>query len=117
MGVQALADEVREAIRAAREWLDAKKDRIKACYATLRDGHILFVVIPLTPTFDFELANDLADLDIEVAEAVLCLCEVIQVPAVSIEDLSGFLDPRFSTIVYGEPERSRIAGQGVKCTG
>lgn len=103
MGVQALGDEIREAIRGARTWLDKRRESILACYATLRDGQILFVVIPSAPSFDFELANDLADLDIEIAEATLCHCEVIQVPAKCTEDLSGFLDPRFLTMVYGDP--------------
>ena len=76
-------------------WIEARKDRIKAAYLTLRcDNSVLFVVTQKVLEFDERLSSELTELDISIAtnEAFQLICfDVLAIPAVSRESAEAFL--------------------------
>ena len=88
----------REWLTIAQEWLAARKDRIKACYTTRLPDKRLFIIIPASETFDFDLADEETDLVQLMCDGTGYYCEVQQVPG---GDLSSFIDVRSALLIFG----------------
>jgi len=79
----------------------ARAGRIKACFVVPRAGRVHVLFVPLTGQFDFELADELAKLNIRLRRQRMMygLIEASQVPE---SELGQFLEPAGLDLkVYG----------------
>lgn len=62
-------------------WCKAHKGDIEAGYVTVGDSALNVLLCLHRPNYDFSLEDDIADLDLELAEKFpLCTAEVLQIP-------------------------------------
>lgn len=103
--------ELAAVIESVREWTAARADRIAACYCAPRGAKTVLFFIPTSRQFDFDLGDELADLNGRlVREFNVGLIEVGQIPAAEVD---RFLDPASARLVYG---RSQHADSGSRRT-
>jgi hypothetical protein len=90
------------------EWIRARKDKIAKAILTLQDNALAFVVVRNDAKYDEQFQDDLADVDIEIAndsELDLIELKTLALPNVSADALRSFLDERL-TLSYNDGERS-----------
>lgn len=86
------------------EWVKRHVDRVSATYMATADGRLTFFVVPEGTTMDFELSDEIAQLDLEIAhEFDLCKCEVRQIPGRDYAAIATFLDLERAVVLYGNP--------------
>lgn len=82
MSVEVLIGEVQELFKHVAALLSKQEHRVRDCYAMPRQGELTFFVVPKSDNYDFELADVLSDIDIEIAEKFQQVpCSVQQIPA------------------------------------
>jgi hypothetical protein len=90
-------------------WLEKRKD-VKSAHLTLRDGALSFVVVRMSARYDAQFEDELSDLDIEIAndsDLDLINLNVLSLPTVSEEALSGFIDSRLDLEYCADGTRKR----------
>jgi hypothetical protein len=98
-------DELKEMQSLVREWCAARADKIQACLAVGRGAKILLFFIPTGTQFNFDLADELAELNRELVTSFnLGMIEVGQVPQAELE---RFIDIETARLVYGTSETPR----------
>jgi hypothetical protein len=76
------------------DWVKARRARMQAAHLMIRDSGMLLVVMQKGKEFDRELADELTELDLHVANAEsykLIDLDVMAVPYVSHDSLTAFL--------------------------
>lgn len=95
--------ELDAALAKVREWAAARADSVRACYCAPRVERIMLFFCPKSEQFDFELADGLADLNVQlVKDFNVGMVEVSQVPW---EELDRFVNLELARLVYGEQRR------------
>lgn len=92
-------DELNAMLVAVHQWACHTKARdcIKECYAAPCDGTITIYVVPATGRFDFNLANQITDLDLRLARDFQAVpTEIIQIPGDTDDCLMQFVDTRIA---------------------
>lgn len=95
----------RKVLSFIREDLDSSIDRVRSCYVGPADGHLACFVIAKSSSFDFELAEVLADLEREITTAFpeFTYIRVQQIPqSTDIELLNTFFDPGKTIQIHGK---------------
>ncbi len=91
-------------------WLKLHTDKVAFAHMTLQDGTLAFVVVRRKATYDESLQDDLADLDIEVAndgDLDLIKMSTLALPNVGEPSILSFLDKRL-ILTYSTDGKSRI---------
>ncbi len=97
-------DELRALLDHVRTWAEQHRDRVHDCLAAPRDSQIAILVRPCSDTYDFDLAEALNQLDLELAEKFrVCACDVLQVP----KNATKFHDSKSGLLIYGEPPEAQ----------
>lgn len=84
--------------------LDQSIERVMSCFVGPADGHLACFVIAKSSSFDFELAEVLADLEREIATAFpdFTYIRVQQIPrSTDTEILNTFFDPGKTIQIHG----------------
>ena len=89
-------------------WAEGHASRVKSCFAARRDDQLAIYVIPVANHFDFDLTEELTNLDFELAEKYqLVPCDVIQIPKGSASDLNEAVSGRQGIMIYGDDGRTQ----------
>ncbi len=81
-------------VELLRNWSQSHDDKLREASLTVRETDVLFLVVQKEKAFDEQLAADLTELDIEVADDAqysLIALEVMAIPAVTNESVKAFL--------------------------
>lgn len=90
VGYAVVRDEIVGAMSYVAEWVENEKGCISHCYASPREGRLVFFVSPRCDEYDSDLGEALTRLDIDLAQQFQAAsCEVQQIPSNSID---SFLD-------------------------
>ncbi len=76
------------------DWIQEHRGKLREASLTVRETDVLFLVVQKEKAFDEQLAADLTELDIEVADDAqysLIDLEVMAIPAVTNESVKAFL--------------------------
>jgi hypothetical protein len=98
-------DELNRMLAEVKQWCGGRSDKIAACLAEGRGSEVLLFFVPHGLQFNFDLADELADLNRSlVTNFNIGMVEVGQIPAAEIR---RFMDMEKVRIVYGRvPETS-----------
>ena len=91
------------------QWCDAHADRVAACYLPLPAGHLQVYIVTTWKRFDFGLAEEIAGLERDLAQAGWRV-GVSQLPAAENRSLATFFNPEGALEVYAQ--RRSAPGQG-----
>jgi hypothetical protein len=83
------------------DWCVANAARIRACYIPMPGGHIPVFVVTTSPQFDFNLAAEVAGLELKLARNGWRV-GVSQLPAADEESLATFFSKEGALEVYAE---------------
>lgn len=83
------------------QWCENHADRVAACYLPLPTGHIQAFVVTKLTRFDFELSEEIADLERALAKAGWRV-GVFQLPKVDDRSLATFFNPEGALEVYAQ---------------
>jgi hypothetical protein len=102
-------DELNRMLLDVKQWCDARSERIQTCLAEGRGSELLLFFVPHGSQFNFDLADELADLNRSlVTDFNIGMVEVGQIPS---GELGRFMDLEKVRIVYGRiPEASATVG-------
>jgi len=101
LGERALIDEFASMFRFIVDWCQVHSDLVNTCYAGPRDGQIVFFVVGSSEEFDFGLADELADLDLQLSKQYSLIdCEIHQIPN-SESELKRFVGHGCMRQIYG----------------
>lgn len=90
-----------------RDWIQERPGRVRSCDAAPRGSRVVLFFVPATEQFDFDLADELADLNSQlIKEFNVGMVEVHQVPGA---ELDRFLDLSTARRLYGEQPRPHPA--------
>jgi hypothetical protein len=82
-------------------WCGQRKEYVAECWAAPRGNKVLLFFVPGGTQFNFDLAEELADLNRDIMNDFnIGAIEVGQIPATQI---ARFLDPEKATQIYGGP--------------
>lgn len=95
-------EELRSLFSQVNEWAIKNQSAVRCCYAQPRAGLVAIFIIPIKDSFDFDLADKIADLDLELSqEFPLVPAEVLQIPG-NEDGLQTFVDTHTAKHLYGE---------------
>ena len=83
------------------DWCGSHSSRVQACYIPTPVGHIQVFVVGATGRYDFDLGEELADLELRLADAHWRV-NVLQIPASSTEDLQTYFNTEGAIEVYAQ---------------
>jgi hypothetical protein len=86
-------------------WCLAHQDRVSACYIPFPGSHIQVFIVTNSPAFDFDLAEEVAALELELARGGWRV-GVSQLPSANEEPLATFFKPEGALEVYAQGEPS-----------
>lgn len=96
-------EELRSLFLHVNGWAIKNKDHVRSCYAQPRAGLVAIFIIPIKDSFDFDLADQIADLDLELSqEFPLVPAEVLQIPGGEEDGLRTFVDSDIAKHLYGK---------------
>ena len=81
------------------EWCIARKDEVQACYIPIAGVHIQVFIVTKSKKFDFDLAEEMAALELGLARAGWRI-GVLQLPDAGPESLATFFDSDGALQVY-----------------
>lgn len=99
--------EIMAILQHLRKWMYSHATVVDKCYFGFRSGRQVIFVVPKSAKFDFDLSDELTQLDLDLAAKFnLSRCEIMQVPGNSPETLSMFIDPGEVILIYGISART-----------
>ena len=83
ISIEVWRHEVQALVEHVRAWADSHADRVRACYICPRGSRLVLFVTPNGDQFDFDLADDLVDLNRSIFREFPAVgaVEVLQIPA------------------------------------
>ena len=102
-------EELNQMLSEVKAWCAKRSDKISACLAEGRGSEVLLFFVPVGNQFNFDLADELADLNRElVTDFNIGMVEVGQIPEAEV---NRFMDLEKVRIVYGRlPETHQAVG-------
>ena len=102
ISVEVWLDELEEMMKFVRTWC-ADNRTVRGCICSPRAARVMLFFVPTSTTFNFDLADQLTDLDIHISrEFHLGSDEVSEVP---LGQADRFLIPEESIEIYGQHDR------------
>lgn len=100
ISIEVWLSELEAMLAEVKAWAESRHERIRSCYCTPRGRKMVLFFVPLTGRFDFNLADELADLSSHLVKTFnVGMVETHQVPW---DEVDRFLDVQNSQLVYGE---------------
>ncbi len=100
ISVELWLNELSAAMKKAHDWAKERPAQVRSCYCSPRGGSVVFFVAPQSEQFDFDLADSMADLNLDLLKTFnLGLIEVRQIPWAEFD---RFVDPESGKRLYGE---------------
>lgn len=100
--------ELHQLLTYVRHWAEARADRVRSCFAAQRDSEMAIYVVPRSNRFDFDLSDELTQLDLELAEKFqACPCDVLQIPDEARDRLEDLAGHRLAVHIYGDTIRTQ----------
>ncbi len=96
------------------EWIQGRETKIANAIVTLQDDRLTFVVVRSEAPYDEQFQDDLADLDVDIAndpDLDLIKLKTLALPIVGGEALRSFLDERLVLVYHGNGRRPHTAGE------
>ncbi len=91
-------------LEEARHWAEQRAAKVRACFCAPVNSRVVLYFVPNSKSFDFDLADGLAELNAELVKRFnVGMVEIHQVPW---EELDRFVDIESSRRVYGEQRES-----------
>jgi hypothetical protein len=101
-GAQPTAEQFQsEFVKPVREWCAARADKVAGCYVPLPTGYIRVFVVTNSRRYDFELGEEVAALERQLAYAGW-RASVMQLPAAAPESQAAFFNPETALEVYAQ---------------
>jgi hypothetical protein len=92
-------EELNQMLAEVKEWCGQRADKIMACLAEGRGSEVLLFFVPVGKQFNFDLADELADLNRSlVTDFNIGMVEVGQIPSTEV---ARFMDLEKVRLVYG----------------
>ncbi len=86
ISIQVWVEEFTSMTDFARRWCQERADRVLACYVAPRSNRVVLHVIPASDAFDFDLAEQLVELQTQIAQQFrIGHCEVGQIPRTEMD--------------------------------
>jgi len=102
ISVETWFDEFQSLVAESEKWMAERSDRVRACFCSPSMTHIVLFVVPSLDSFDFELADELTELNISLLNKFnIGNLEVHQIPWVEKERFVGFNSAR---LIYERPQ-------------
>jgi hypothetical protein len=96
-------DELTSLIEFVSEWTKKKTASVEACYIEPRPRCIMLFFVPVSKSFDFDLATDLVELNAKlIKDFNVGMVEIHQIPR---GELDRFLNPSMAKQIYGESRK------------
>ncbi|NNM86723.1 MAG: hypothetical protein HKL96_13320 [Phycisphaerales bacterium] len=87
------------------DWCTKMSGSVRTCVCTVRPGRVMLFFVPRAEQFDFDLADQLTDLDMSINKDYrVGLVEVSQIPFDQVDRFAVVTETR---LVYGEPTRTQ----------
>jgi hypothetical protein len=83
------------------DWCGQHSDRVAACYLPVPAGYLHAFIVTKSPRFDFDLAEEIAAVERELAKAGWRV-GVSQLPAAEDRSLETFFDPDGALEIYAD---------------
>jgi len=100
IGIKVWLDELRAVIDHVSSWCSQRATHIRSCLASPRGGKIVFFFIPPGEHFDFDLADDMSNLNREIIQQFnIGMIEVYQLPWAEVWN---FMHADSARLIYGE---------------
>ncbi len=100
ISVELWLNELSSVMKRVHEWSDKYHDRIRTCYCAPSAGSVVFFFAPPSDRFDFDLADSLVELNLEVRRSFnVGMVEMRQVPWAEFD---RFVDLEAGKRVYGD---------------
>lgn len=100
-------EEMQSMFASVAKWVGQRKDLIEECYSVPRSSGIVLFFVTKSDQFDFDLADQLVDLNTHlITEFNIGMVEAQQIPS---REAGRFIDPETARRVYGsnpEPHRA-----------
>ncbi|MGB7158801.1 MAG: hypothetical protein WBD40_12080 [Tepidisphaeraceae bacterium] len=107
ISIELWLNEFESMLRHVEGWASEHADKVVECFAMPRDARVVLFVIPSSPHYDFDLADELVELNTHLMKAFnIGMVELHQVPEAEVE---RFLDPSHAKRIYGRPGEARPA--------
>ncbi len=91
--------EFESAMESVQQWSDERDAQVASCHCSPQGGKIAFFFCPTSDKFDFALADDLAQLNLDLRQTFnIGMVEVQQIPWA---ETGRFLHPGMARWVYG----------------
>jgi hypothetical protein len=84
------------------DWCLAHEDRVRACYVPMPGSHIQVFVVTVSPAFDYDLAAELAALELKLARRGWRV-GVSQLPYADDESPTMFFNPEGALAIHAQP--------------
>ena len=78
------------------KWIEARREKIKEAYVTVRQNDMLFLVVQTGKAFEWEFEDELTDLDLLIAQETKfkeIRLSVLCIPDAGDDSVFSFLDP------------------------
>lgn len=99
IGIELWLEELKEMINCVKQWCETHANAIDSCCVAPLGPRIAVFIIPTKETFDFDLADELADLNVALVQRFnLGMVETHQIP---LTELDRFVDISIAKWVYG----------------
>lgn len=102
-------NEINTMLAQVQQWAEAHSIKVRSCFFTTKGANVVLYVAPKSQRFDFDLADQIVDLNTELMQKYnVGMIEINQIPW---DELDRFLDLETTKKVYGEqPESSPPVG-------
>jgi hypothetical protein len=98
-----------EFIRPLMDWCESNAGRIHSTYIPIPIGYVQVFVVGNSERFDFALGEDLANLELQLADAGWRV-SILQIPLSSEEELKTYFDPDGALLIYAQLEATQRQG-------
>jgi hypothetical protein len=100
-------DELHSLIAFVSDWTKNHSTTVEACFIEPRPRCVMLVFVPISKSFNFELADELVELNAKlIKDFNVGMVEIHQIPQ---DELGHFLDPSAARLIYGDPRKTHIA--------
>lgn len=104
ISIEVWLQEIKNMFSCIHSWIQEHLDQIVSCYAVPRNAGTALFFVPLSKSFDFDLADLLAELSVRLMqEYYVGPVEIHQIPE---NELDRFIIPEMSVEIYSNAKKS-----------
>lgn len=107
ISIELWIEEFRSMIQKTGEWSEERSGQIRSCYCAPRNSRLVIFFCPASDKFDFDLADDLAQLNITLRQ--LFNIGPVDIQQIPWDEAPRFLHPETARWIYGQELTSASA--------